>query len=196
MPAKPVITCGRKLLNTSLAGVALIAMATTLVWSLTGWDEVAAATLAQGDILVNDGVSTIIKIDLTTGNQTIVTTGGLLGYVGGMAIDADGQILVLDLCVQLVAPGIVRIDPATGAQTIVTMGGLIGPPNGCYGTPPLIAIDPNGQILVAATPPGSNSVRVIRVDPATGDQTVVPTIRWLPTPHGLAVVPAPTKRKK
>jgi hypothetical protein len=83
---------------------------------------------------VNDGARTIIQLDAETGTQTVITTDGVLGFVGGMAIDANGQILVADLCVQSVAPGVVRINPATGAQTIVTMGGLLG--TQCVGVAP------------------------------------------------------------
>lgn len=112
------------LLKTSLAGLALVVIAAALVISLEGMEEAGAVTLKPGDILVNDGNGTVIKIDPATGTQTVITTGGVLSFAGGMAIDTDGQILVAGIGN---AAGIIRIDPETGTLTVVPIvGGLPG----------------------------------------------------------------------
>jgi hypothetical protein len=138
----------------------IVVVSTILVLSLAGMKDTGAATLSPGDIVVDDGERTIIQIDGETGDQTVITTQGVLNIVQVLAIDAAGQILVVDVCVQAVAPGVVRINPATATQTIISMGGLFG--DHCMGRPALIAIAPDGQILVAGSfTAGTNFNQVI-----------------------------------
>ena len=98
-----------------------------------------------------------------------------------IAIEASGQWLVVDNSLDAV----VRVDPATGDRTVVS-GCIIIPDGPCVDSPPpspanlvgsgpefvnpqAIAIEASGQWLVV-----DNSLDVVvRVDPATGDRTVV-----------------------
>jgi sugar lactone lactonase YvrE len=177
------ITVTRRRCKTSLAGVMLAVMAATLVWSHPGGNEATAATLKPGDILVVDILMGVIRIDPATGAQTVVTTGGYLNSIsnsaGGIALEANGQILVIDIEIAMPdgssVPGIVRVDPATGLQSLVTTGDLL------Y-TPFDIAVEANGQIVV------TDRAGIIRVDPVTGAQTLVTSGGNLSGPRGITVV--------
>ncbi len=178
-----VITYTHRLLNISLAGIALMAIAATLVLSFVGVDEAAAKPLKRGDILITDRGSSISKIDPVTGAQTLITIGGVLDGLFGIAIDDDGQILVTAFFVRVAGlpAGVGRVDPETGRQTIITTGGFLSAPTG-------IAIEADGQILVT----DSNLGGVVRVDPVTGAQTIVTTGGFLGSLTGITII---TKEK-
>lgn len=121
-----------------------------------------ALTLNRGDILIADGqANAIIRVDPATGAQTVISSGGsLLGPIG-LALDAAGNILVVNY-----ARDVIRVDPVTGVQTVVSSGGF-------FVIPYDIAIDAAGQILVVDTDAFGGSGGIIRVDPVTGAQTAV-----------------------
>jgi len=143
---------------------------------------------ANGDLLVADfsgpsgflnGIGGgVIRIDPTTGAQTVVSSGGLFGSPRAIAIDASGDILVpinpiLDA--QFGRPsGVIRVNPQTGAQTAVSSGGLIVDPIG-------IAIESNGDILV------TDSSGIIEIDPITGAQTLAFFGGFIQNPRRIAI---------
>jgi DNA-binding beta-propeller fold protein YncE len=96
-----------------------------------------------------------------------------------------GDILVVDA-----ATGVIHIDPETGTQTIITQGGFLNTSNN---TALAIALEENGQILVLDVAitfaDGSSRAGIVRVDPATGTQTLVTTGNLLTFPRGIAVEP-------
>src|SRR6267143_2998042 len=101
------------------------------LYSAPAWAQV---TINPGDILVTDAVGSggggaIVRIDPTSGAQTMVSQGGSLAQPVALAIEADGEIVTANRYL----PGVVRVDPRTGTQTIVASG------------PPLI--DPFGLAL-------------------------------------------------
>lgn len=169
---------------------------------------------ADGDLLVADGWS-IIRIDPETGEQTLVprvgpqswlyaitvdqqsgniyaygggqiweidpTTGAQrqLGYFGpiangGLTTTPDGKLLAGTYDGRLLL-----IDSATGADTQVapTLGSL----NYIYSWVQGVTIAPDGDAIVAA------GNRVVRVDLATGAQTLVANGGELQQPHEVAV---------
>jgi hypothetical protein len=75
-------------------------------------------------IVGNAGANEILRIDPSTGAQTVVSAGGSLSYPSGIAIDAAGNILVANYH----ANSIVTVNPATGAQTPVSNGGDLNYP--------------------------------------------------------------------
>jgi hypothetical protein len=78
----------------------------------------------NGDLLVADEATGILRVDPETGAQAIVSAGSLLSGPRGIAIDANGDILVSDFA----ARAIFRVDPSTGIQSVVSSGGsLVGP---------------------------------------------------------------------
>jgi streptogramin lyase len=110
----------------------------------------------NGDILVA-AQSQLIRVDPATGNQTPVASGHLPRGVTGMAREADGKILIS-------AGGrLVRVDLTRGAQTQVPT----------TSTEEGLAVEADGNILFGTWTLPSAKSKVIRVDPATGDQTVV-----------------------
>ena len=85
---------------------------------------------------------------------------------------------------------IIRVDPDTGEQTIIASGGLLARPTG-------MAMDDTGQILVVDKGPATNDYpiamvydgKIIRIDPATGAQTMVAEGGLLLNPRSIAVGP-------
>jgi Bacterial Ig domain len=152
-----------------VAGAALAALA------LLPAAEVGAVELNSGDILVADfnafgGPGGVIAVDSATGAQTTVSSGGSFVNPSGVALEADGDILVADTIA-----GVIRVDPATGTQTTVSSGGSLGIARA-------VALEADGDILVAAIGGG-----VVRVDPATGAQTTVSSGGSFVRPFGVAL---------
>jgi len=120
----------------------------------------------------------VIRIDPATGARTAVSensTAGGPSFVDpeGIAVTADGSILVTDQTAFGGGGGVIRVDPATGARTAVSENSApAGEPS--FADPRGIALDATGSILV----PDRNAFAgmtggVIRVDPATGARTAV-----------------------
>ncbi len=143
-----------------------------------------AVTLAPGDLIVADfngafggidgespsGSGRIIKVDPSTGAQTIISSGNLLDAPYSVAIDAVGNIIVLDKANSLgggtgVVGQIIKVNPADGSQTVISEDGLFVNPQG-------IAIDAAGNIIVADFYYGGTG-GIIKVHPTTGVQTVI-----------------------
>ncbi len=132
----------------------------------------SAVTLNPGDIIVADVAAGIIRVDPVTGDQTLVSSGGLFVSPFDVAIDANGDIIVAD-----VAAGIIRVDPDSGDQTLISSGGLF------VGTPG-VTIDANGDIIVS----GGTGGGIIRVDP-TGDGAVPGSAQTEVSSKGLFIDP-------
>jgi hypothetical protein len=60
----------------------------------------------------------LLRFDPTNGAMAKVSSGNKLIAHSGVAVEANGQILVIDQVV-----GVVRIDPNNGSQTVVSSGG-------------------------------------------------------------------------
>jgi hypothetical protein len=138
----------------------------------------------SGNILVSDISSgpgnsgAVISVNPTTGQQTLVSDNAvntgtdLFDEPMAIALEADGSILIADNT-NITDDAVIRVDPATGQQTAVssnainTGGDLFSQLSG-------ITVEANGQILVSdldslSPHPGA----IIRVDPTTGQQSVV-----------------------
>jgi streptogramin lyase len=138
---------------------------------------------ANGDFIVTD-LFTITRVDAETGEQTTVSSDGHLGVPLGIAIDANGDLIVSNGRFSRSFRGILRVDLTTGEQTIVSQDGLLCEPNG-------IAIEDEGDILVAvgADSPAScpEGPGVIRVNPTSGEQTVVTRAGDLNRPRQMVI---------
>ena len=91
----------------------------------------------------------------------------------GVAVEASGNILVIDSGVGLASGALFRVSPATGNRTVVsdfgksTQGPLGGDPMG-------VAVEASGHILVIDSNAGTGSSGALfRVHPTTGKRTVV-----------------------
>ena len=144
---------------------------------------------ADGPDPAADGA--IVRVDPLTGAQSLVARGGRLVDPAGLALAADGSILVVDNVGFGGAPELLRIDPTSGAQNVVSAGDKL-----CY--PFGIAVEPSGSVLVTdfGSPPGqsgtcpANLGQVLRVNPDTGAQsTLAVGGTLLRNPFGIAVAP-------
>jgi glucose/arabinose dehydrogenase len=147
--------------------------------------------LPPGTILITGltapfGPGVLIRVDPVTRAQTTVSSGGVFHDPFGVAVEADGKILVADPPTvdkqgEVIAPGgVIRVDPDSGAQTTVFSGGALVRPRG-------IAVEADGKILVADAGPRGGLGGVIRVDPVTQAQTTVFSGGALVRPFGVAV---------
>jgi sugar lactone lactonase YvrE len=108
------------------------------------------------------GTGQIVRVDPTTGAQTVISSGGQFIDPYGVALAPDGSLIVADRGSFGGAGTIFRVDPTTGVQTVITSGGYLFDPSG-------VAFAPNGDILVA----DFVGRDIVRVDPATGQQSIV-----------------------
>ena len=133
----------------------------------------AQSQLVSGDIyLVDSSAPTakggVYKVDPITGQPTVISSAGNFEEPIGIAITADGSLLVGDHQALGGSGAIIRVNPANGAQTIVSSGGSFVDPRG-------LAIAANGDIFVADSDAFNYYGGVIKVNPATGQQTAVYT---------------------
>jgi len=174
----------RRGLRRGLIGFALCACAL-----LASSAPAGAVTLQPGDILIADqsafgGGGAVILVDPVTGQQTVVSNNAinagtdLFADPFGIVLDATGRILVADESSQGVSNngGVIRVDPASGQQTAVS-NDTINTGTDLFDDPNGLALDPQGRILIAdgESQGVSFTGAVIRVDPATGQQTAVST---------------------
>src|SRR5438477_10299378 len=85
-----------------------------------------AAPFQTGDILYTDSFGAVLKINPATGERAIVARDDKLVQPFGIALEANGDVLVTDTG----ALAIVRIDSQTGSQSVVATAGLLGIPYG------------------------------------------------------------------
>jgi len=166
--------------ESQVAGVIQVNPATgeqTLVFSLPPSEDPASTNGvtvdANGDILVA-AHRQLMRVDPATGDHTLVASGNLLRSVRGIALEASGKILVA-------AGRLIRVDPATGAQTAL-------PTSFSPSSMQSMALEADGTILVCTAPLTSAPCKAIRVDPVTGDQTLVARLDLLENdPFGVAL---------
>jgi sugar lactone lactonase YvrE len=137
---------------------------------------------ADGDLIVAEKftqpingvrVPSIVRIDPATGTRTLVSSntspaaGPDLGSPNGLAVEADGGIVVADAAAfPQTRGGLIRVDPVTGARTTLSRNG--SPAGGAqFDNPRDVAVAANGDLYVV------DMTGVLRVDPVTGDRTRV-----------------------
>ncbi len=147
----------------------------TLLLILTFVGHAKAVTLNRGDILVA-AVGAIIRVDPTTGVQTVISSGVNLVGPTGLAMDRAGDILVADIG----AGAVIRVNPTTGGQTVISSGGF-------FSFPFDLAIDGAGKILVVDSVAFGGPGGIIRVDPTTGAQTVISSGGNFVDPSGITL---------
>jgi hypothetical protein len=132
----------------------------------------AAPTLKVGDVLVAEpATASIVVVDRTTGQKTVISQGGLLAPVHksvGVALAVDGTIIVAHR-----VTGLIRVHPVTGAQTVLSQGGLFKDPWA------VVVNQITGDIYVADSgydfdrPEINGAGKIIRVDPVSGVQQLI-----------------------
>jgi sugar lactone lactonase YvrE len=136
---------------------------------------------AAGNLIVAENFQTpingvfspsIVRVDRVTGARTLVSgntthAGPGLVYPWGLAIEADGDILVADTVnFPQGQGGVMRVNPVNGARTVLSRNGSPAGPVS-FDNPTDVAVAPNGDIYVV------DEVGVLRVDPVSGARTRV-----------------------
>jgi hypothetical protein len=124
----------------------------------------------------------VMRVDTTTGNQTLMAAPLLLSFPLGLAIDHDGSVVVANECEG--GAGLVRIG-AGGAQNEITpnTGGDV------LRTPERVAITPGGNMLVSDYNGGSDlDGSIVKVTPG-GVQSTLSSGLLFNHPLGIVVVP-------
>jgi len=96
-------------------------------------------TLYVADSSAQNKVGAVLSVCIQSKKQAVLASGGLLGTPEGIALEANGQLLVTSFGGGPNA--IVRVDAGTGQQSYVTM---------LPGQAARIAVESTGQILVAS----------------------------------------------
>jgi DNA-binding beta-propeller fold protein YncE len=127
----------------------------------------------------------VIRINPANGSQTLISQLGRLSRPLGLAIDADRSMLVANECGSPAGVGVVRVNPTTGAQSDVTTNN----DEDLLRTPERVARNPAGELLVTDYSLGADGDGgIVKVNPATGAQSVVSTDNLFNHPLGIAVV--------
>ena len=133
---------------------------------------VAQVTLSDGDIILADGgAEQILKVDPSTGSQSVVSSGNLLNEPQDVAFDSSGILIVAGGS----AGDIISVDPSTGTQDDISSGGSLD-------FPMSVAIDSAGDIIVLDV----GTATILRVDPSSGAQTVI-TSSGLSVPNDIVL---------
>jgi sugar lactone lactonase YvrE len=145
------------------------------------------AIAANGDLFVGDstccgGKGGVIRVDPANpnpqGNQTVVSSGQHFSTPNGIAIAANGDLMVIDSGCCSGNGGVIRVNPAKPAnanQTVVSSGGNFASPSG-------IAIVPE-RILVTNYAEGG----IVVVNPVNAGQSVIASGGHLVAPTGIAI---------
>jgi len=127
-----------------------------------------------------------MRVDPSTGDRTVLSgctaedpatfactallgTGPSFGFPGGIAVEADGALVVVD---EGLTGRVIRVNPVTGDRVLVS--GLDSETNTSLGSGPLllfpadIAVAPDGALIV-----GDRTLGVVQVDPLTGNRTIL-----------------------
>jgi hypothetical protein len=132
------------------------------------------------------GTGAIFQVNCATGQQTLIATGGYLNQPVDMALNPQGNLIVVDR-----AGGggpdlgnVVSINPTTGAQTLISTG--LRAPDGD-------SVDASGDIFVSTLgyPPIMLQARIVEINPSTGAQSTVTTGGLLDSTAGMVVFSRP-----
>ena len=125
----------------------------------------------------------LVRVERSTGRQTVLAEGNLLRSPFGVAIDPGGRILVANEGVNATA-AVVAVDPVTGRQSVVASntGGDV------FRLPERVAVAPDGRLLVTDFELADRFGGIVRVAPEDGAQTPGWQGELFNNPLGLAVV--------
>ena len=126
---------------------------------------------------------TVVRVDPATGAQDEVANADHIAWPLGLAVAADGGLVVANECSG--GAGLVRVDPFAGNQIDITGNG----DQDVLVTPERVAFDPAGALLVSDFNLGADEDGgIVRVDPETGTQTLVRAGELFNHPLGIAAV--------
>jgi hypothetical protein len=149
-------------------------------------------TIFVGAIAQGSTTAKIFAVDPRTGEQTVLSSGGDLSFLAGLAFSSDGNTLYagtspsatatpIDLAAKI---GIIGVNPTTGTQTTVAVR-----PPGLFSLPLEICEGPAPQdYLYVADLTAFDTGAVIRVDPSDGSQTLLATGGYVNAPNSITFV--------
>lgn len=161
------------LIATDLSGVVRIDRLTGNPVSLAEfgprWEAPRALAVSpDGYVYTADELAGVIRIDPHSGTREVVSPGDGNCFPTGMALDGD-SLLYGDWC-----GGLIRIDLGTGVPSVVPHVGRLYEPEG-------IAVEADGSVLVSDRSEDYGwSGRILRIDPASGTQTVLTELAFAP----------------
>ena len=126
--------------------------------------------LVVTDITANGFGGKVVRIDPMTGNRTIVSdestgTGPNMSFLSALAVEDDGMLIAL------ARNGVFRIDPVSGDREVVSDENIGSGP--LFNTVNTLAVEPDGQFIVVDVESNGKGARLLRIDPASGDRTVI-----------------------
>jgi len=130
--------------------------------------------VGNGDLDDLNNIQTLFRVDIATGDRTVVSsslagsevgTGPIsdLDTIFDVILDANGDILIADTQIDT----IFRVDPVTGDRTVLSSNTVGTGPTMSF--PGDMVLEADGNIVITE---GSND-QVLRVDPVTGNRTIV-----------------------
>jgi DNA-binding beta-propeller fold protein YncE len=125
----------------------------------------------------------LIRVEPSTGRQSVVSAGNLFRSPFGVAVEPDGGILVANEGVTATA-AVVAVDPSTGEQRTVSPNVV----DDLFRFPERVALAPDGHLLVSDFQLADRFGGVVRVSPADGAQSIAWQGELFNNPLGLAVV--------
>lgn len=149
-------------------------------------------TIFVGAIAHGTTSASLFAVDPRTGAQTVLSSGGGLSLVDGLAFSSDGSTLYvgtspspsstpIDTTAKI---GIIGVDPMTGAQTIVSVR-----PPGLFGLPLDVCEGPAPQdYLYVADLTAFDTGAIIRIDPSDGSQILLATGGYLHSPNSITFI--------
>ncbi len=169
-------------------------LAAPLGMTLGANDDIFVATLAP----TNNPSSALIRVDTLTGVREVVSAsdvgnGPEPDLWSNVVVDGDERVLVTSFAGLSPIHGVLAVDLPTGDREILSASGIgVGP---TFLQPLGIGVEADGDILVT-NESFPNEDSLIRIDPATGDRTIVSGFGIgsgpsLQNPQLLDIVPVP-----
>jgi hypothetical protein len=132
--------------------------------AVRGTDKIYAVGQLNEDFEFAQGV---IEIDVQTCDERVVSSGSHFTRLQGIAVEADGRLVVSDRGFDLgESDQVVRVDPMTNGHTVVSADDMIIAPRG-------LDVGPDGDIFLATQINPDVKPGVLRIDPDTGSQATV-----------------------
>jgi hypothetical protein len=123
----------------------------------------------------------VIRVNPITGAQTVLTSGGSISCLSGIAVGPTGDLFLSAGCPN-VANTVIQVNPTTGTRTVIGRGDNFTCIEG------LTVASSGDPVVLNGGCPGSADL-VVQLDPATGAQTVIARGDHLNCPADVAVGP-------
>nr|CBH38996.1 hypothetical protein containing NHL repeats [uncultured archaeon] len=123
---------------------------------------VSVAPVSAAEHQVYEGMTINSDSNITSTPESI-GSGMCFKRPVGIAVEADGQLVVTDL----VLDAVIRVDPVSGNRTVVSDNSTGS--GTCFKRPVGIAVEADGSLVVV----DKDLKAVVRVDPVNGNRTIV-----------------------